>query len=130
MLLIKINSVGSDTVLSNIVQLVEDAQSSKAPIQAFADRVSQFFVPVVVALSAITFTGWFIVAEAGLIPESWTSDHHKGDPADNAFLFAFEFGIAVRVPCILHAPWCALNLRCMCLECAMSTTVNAHNSAS
>ena len=50
--------VGADTALSQIVRLVEAAQLSKAPIQAFADRVSAVFVPVVVALALATWLGW------------------------------------------------------------------------
>lgn len=50
--------VGSDTALSQIVRLVENAQMSKAPIQAFADNVSSVFVPIVVAASVITYLAW------------------------------------------------------------------------
>lgn len=53
--------VGTDTVLSQIVRLVEDAQGSRADIQRFADRVSGIFVPVVICLSAITFVAWYFV---------------------------------------------------------------------
>ena len=50
--------VGKDTVLAQIVSLVEAAQMSKAPIQAFADYVSSIFVPIVVMLAAITTCCW------------------------------------------------------------------------
>ncbi|HHW47313.1 MAG TPA: copper-translocating P-type ATPase [Clostridiaceae bacterium] len=53
--------VGKDTVLSQIVRMVEDAQSSKAPIQKIADKVSGVFVPVVVAVAVITVFIWFLV---------------------------------------------------------------------
>jgi len=55
--------VGKDTVLSQIVKMVEDAQSSKAPIQKIADKVSGVFVPVVVAIAVITFLVWFFAAD-------------------------------------------------------------------
>ena len=53
--------VGTDTVLAQIVQLVQDAQGSKAPIQRLADRVTGWFVPVVIAIAIATFVLWFIV---------------------------------------------------------------------
>jgi Cu+-exporting ATPase len=53
--------VGSETLLARIVQLVGQAQRSRAPIQRLADRVSAWFVPAVVAVAAITFVAWFLV---------------------------------------------------------------------
>jgi len=53
--------VGKDTVLSQIVKMVEDAQSSKAPIQKIADKVSGIFVPVVVGIAVITILVWVLV---------------------------------------------------------------------
>jgi Cu+-exporting ATPase len=53
--------VGSETLLARIVQLVGQAQRSRAPIQKLADRVSAWFVPAVVAIAAITFAAWFFV---------------------------------------------------------------------
>jgi len=51
--------VGKDTVLSQIVKMVEDAQGSKAPIQKIADQVSGIFVPIVVGIAVITFLIWY-----------------------------------------------------------------------
>jgi P-type Cu+ transporter len=53
--------VGSETLLSRIVQLVGQAQRSRAPIQKLADRVSAWFVPAVIAIAVITFAAWFVV---------------------------------------------------------------------
>jgi P-type Cu+ transporter len=52
--------VGSETLLAHIVQLVGQAQRSRAPIQRLADRVAAWFVPAVVAIAAITFVAWFV----------------------------------------------------------------------
>ncbi|MBE9060292.1 heavy metal translocating P-type ATPase [cf. Phormidesmis sp. LEGE 11477] len=53
--------VGADTVLAQIVQLVQDAQGSKAPIQKLADQVTGWFVPVVIAIAITTFVLWFVI---------------------------------------------------------------------
>ncbi|KAJ7765481.1 Cu-transporting P-type ATPase [Mycena maculata] len=57
-----VTRAGKDTALSQIVKLVEDAQTSKAPIQAFADKVAGYFVPTVISLAAITFVVWFLIS--------------------------------------------------------------------
>ena len=51
--------VGSETLLARIVQMVSQAQRSRAPIQRLADRVAKWFVPIVVAVAVITFVAWF-----------------------------------------------------------------------
>jgi Cu+-exporting ATPase len=56
--------VGKDTALAQIIRLVEQAQGSKAPIQALADKVSSVFVPVVLVIAALTFLGWLVIGQA------------------------------------------------------------------
>jgi Cu+-exporting ATPase len=58
-LVFKAARVGQDMVLSQIIRLVEEAQTSKAPIQRLVDKVAGIFVPVVMTLAALTFLGWF-----------------------------------------------------------------------
>ena len=83
----RVQKVGADTVLSQIVKLIEDAQGTKAPIQGFADKISSVFVPVVIAVAVITFLLWYFVL---------------GTP--------FEFAILVFVSVIVIACPCALGL--------------------
>lgn len=59
-LLIKAEKVGADTLLSQIVEMVAHAQRSRAPIQKLADVVSGYFVPAVVLVSVLAFTGWYV----------------------------------------------------------------------
>jgi P-type Cu+ transporter len=58
-LVMQAERVGSETLLAQIVQLVSQAQRSRAPIQRLADRVSAYFVPAVIAIAVITFFAWF-----------------------------------------------------------------------
>jgi len=60
-LVIKATKVGRDTFLSQIVKMVEDAQTSKAPIQKMADRISAVFVPIVIGVAILTFILWYYV---------------------------------------------------------------------
>ncbi|MFO1255399.1 MAG: heavy metal translocating P-type ATPase [Sphingomonadaceae bacterium] len=63
-LTMRAEKIGRDTMLSRIVQMVADAQRSRAPIQRLADTVSGWFVPVVIAVAGIAFTVWSLVGPA------------------------------------------------------------------
>ncbi|KAF1784021.1 P-type ATPase, subfamily IB [Phytophthora cactorum] len=94
----KVTGVDSDTALNQIIRLVEDAQTSKAPIQAYADYISSIFVPTVVVLALVTFAIWYILSILDAVPENWIPD------SDGKFVFALDFGIATLVvacPCAL-----------------------------
>ena len=66
MLTIQATKVGADSAARRrSSELVEEAQGSKAPIQALADRVSGIFVPVVISIAVLTFLFWFFIAQAG-----------------------------------------------------------------
>uniref|UniRef100_UPI002629135C heavy metal translocating P-type ATPase n=1 Tax=Geobacter sp. TaxID=46610 RepID=UPI002629135C len=82
---VRATRVGEETLLSQIVKMVQEAQADKAPIQRFADRVSGVFVPVVLVLALITFGLWYLALH-------------------EPFLFAFKLAIAVVViacPCAM-----------------------------
>ncbi|XP_023544197.1 copper-transporting ATPase RAN1-like isoform X2 [Cucurbita pepo subsp. pepo] len=95
---IQATKVGSDTVLNQIISLVETAQMSKAPIQKFADFVASIFVPTVVAIALCTLFGWYVGGILGAYPAEWLPEN------GNYFVFSLMFAIAVVViacPCAL-----------------------------
>ena len=96
---VKATKVGKDTTLSRIIQLVQDAQASpKAPIEALGDKISGVFVPVVIILALLTFTGWAVAGHLGAIPESWLPE------GESAWIYATLYAVAVLViacPCAL-----------------------------
>ena len=77
--------VGKETALAQIIRLIEEAQGSKAPIQAFADRISAWFVPIIIALAMLTFLAWFFFLNASLVFS----------------LMAFTAVIVIACPCAL-----------------------------
>lgn len=70
LLRIRATKVGKETVLAQIIQVVEEAQSSKAPIQRVADVISGIFVPIVVGIAVLTFLVWYLLAAPGQIAEA------------------------------------------------------------
>ncbi len=78
-------NVGSETVLAQIIRLVEEAQGSRAPIQAFADRISAKFVPAVILIAIATFLVWFFLIGSTL----------------SFALMAFTAVIVIACPCAL-----------------------------
>ncbi|KAI3636654.1 hypothetical protein MIR68_005343 [Amoeboaphelidium protococcarum] len=67
---VRVLKVGNDTALSQIIKLIEDAQSNKPAIQTFADAVSGYFVPAIISLSFITFIGWIIALSGADLQDS------------------------------------------------------------
>lgn len=63
----KASRVGKDTVLSQIIRLVEDAQGSKAPIANMADIISGYFVPIVIVLALVSGLGWYFIGHKDII---------------------------------------------------------------
>ncbi|XP_059819966.1 copper-transporting ATPase 2-like isoform X4 [Hypanus sabinus] len=105
-LLIQATHVGSDTTLSQIVKLVEEAQTSKAPIQQLADKLSGYFIPFIVILSVVTLITWIII---GFVNFDSMKTHLSGynkniSKAELIVRFAFQTSITVlsiACPCSL-----------------------------
>jgi len=89
----KATKVGSETLLAQIIKMVEDAQGSKAPIQALADKISSVFVPIVLVIAFLSFSTWLIVGSQYL-----------------GFPQALSFGLVSFVGILVIACPCALGL--------------------
>ncbi len=70
---LRATKLGADSVLSQIIRMVQDAQGSKLPIQALADQVAGRFVPAVIAVAALTFVLWYFLGPAPALPYALTS---------------------------------------------------------
>jgi len=94
---IRATRIGKDTTLNKIIKMVEDAQTSKIPIQRLADRISALFVPVVIIIAILSFILWFSLYSFELISLPLP-------PGYSIFLLAFLTAISVLViscPCAL-----------------------------
>ncbi|XP_019395929.1 PREDICTED: copper-transporting ATPase 1 isoform X2 [Crocodylus porosus] len=105
-LLIRATHVGADTTLSQIVKLVEEAQTSKAPIQQFADKLSGYFVPFIVAVSVVTLFAWIVIGFVDFeIVEKYFLGYSKSISKTEVIIrFAFQASITVlciACPCSL-----------------------------
>jgi Cu+-exporting ATPase len=92
--------IGKDTVLSQIIKLVEDAQGSKAPIQRYADRVASYFVPSVILIAISSFAFWYFLGPSVLSGSPFLAAYISSTP----FLFSFTVFISVLIiacPCAL-----------------------------
>ena len=65
--------VGSETVLANIIRMVEEAQGSKAPVQRFVDKAALVFVPCALLLAVLTFVVWMVVGGEAMLPQALLS---------------------------------------------------------
>lgn len=89
----KATKVGSETLLAQIIKMVEDAQGSKAPIQALADKISAIFVPIVLIIAFLSLGAWLIIGSQYL-----------------GFSQALSFGLVSFVGILVIACPCALGL--------------------
>jgi len=98
----RVTRAGRDTQLSQIVKLVQEAQTSRAPIQRMADTLAGYFVPGIIALGLITFIGWMILSHVLKNPPAIFSKEASGGP----FMVCLKLCISV----IVFACPCALGL--------------------
>ena len=87
----RVTRLGKNSILSQIIRLVEEAQGSKAPVQRLADKVSSVFVPIVIGVAMLSFFGWWLLGASIDLPTS-------------PFVFALMIFIAVMIiacPCAL-----------------------------
>ncbi len=89
----KATKVGSETLLSQIIKMVEDAQGSRAPVQRLADKISEVFVPVVLVIAIISLVAWIIIGSQYM-----------------PFNQAFSYGLVAFVGVLVIACPCALGL--------------------
>jgi Cu+-exporting ATPase len=92
-IIMRATKIGSDTLLSQIISMVERAQGSRAPIQALADRISAVFVPIVLAVAVLSLVAWLSIGSFYL-----------------GFSTAFSFGLLSFVGVLVIACPCALGL--------------------
>ncbi len=106
LLKVRASRVGKDTFLAQVVKLVEDCQTSKVPIQAFADKVTSVFVPVVLVVALLTLSVWLV------FPETMQTILQAGSflPWVNSHLGVITLGVIAMVAVLVIACPCALGL--------------------
>jgi len=95
-LILRVSVIEEESSLNQILKLVENAQINKAPIQAYADKISSYFVPLIIALAVVTWIIWFTIVYA--LPQIVI------ETTESKFSYAFNFGISTVViacPCAL-----------------------------
>eukprot|EP00624_Nannochloropsis_granulata_P004403 evm.model.NODE_31921_length_33497_cov_50.621609.7 len=102
--IMRVTGIGEDSTLRQIIRLMEDAQLSKAPIQALADRIAGSFALAVLAISVLTFAGWLVALYSGSVPDSWLPPEHRGTGEGASFVLALTLGVSTMVvacPCAM-----------------------------
>lgn len=109
--LLRTNKVAEDTLLANIISMVEDAQSGKAPIQRLVDKISAIFVPVVIILAVLSGLFWATIGH---------------DMIDNPMNSSYELALMVIISTLVIACPCALGLATP-IALVVGTSVGAQN---
>lgn len=90
---VKVLRIGKDTLLSQIIQLVEKAQETKAPIQKLADRISAIFVPIVIGIALVTLVSWILIDPA--------ASHMEGNTGITRALINMVAVLVIACPCAM-----------------------------
>jgi Cu+-exporting ATPase len=102
---VRATRVGSDTFLSQVIRMVEEAQGSKIPIQALADRITGVFVPIIIALAAATLGAWLLFPGMFGSIAAWTGQFlpwvNPGMGAGALALYAMIAVLVIACPCAL-----------------------------
>jgi P-type Cu+ transporter len=105
LLRVRAKNIGEGTFLAQVIRMVEEAQGSKVPIQAFADRVTRVFVPIVLGIAVLTLIAWFVFpSQLAIVGERLSSILPWVNPTVSPLSLALFAAIAVLViacPCAL-----------------------------
>ncbi len=104
---VKATKVGKDTFLSQVIRMVEEAQGSRVPIQAYADKVTAYFVPVIITIAATAFILWMVFPETFHSIVVWAQPYL---PWVQSELSALSLAIYAAVATLVIACPCALGL--------------------
>lgn len=104
---VKATKIGKDTFLSQVIKMVEECQGTKVPIQEFADRVTYFFVPTIIAIAVLTFTVWLIFPSFFVSIANW-AQHYL--PWVNPSLGIIALALFAAITVLVIACPCALGL--------------------
>src|SRR6056297_1486509 len=102
---VEVEKVGEDTFLSQMIRLVEEAQSSRIPLQALADRISVYFVPAIIAIALLSGGLWYLLYPQLQPLLQWASQFlfwiYPDPGAPTAGLFVFVTVLVIACPCAL-----------------------------
>ncbi|KAL0236206.1 hypothetical protein GEMRC1_002788 [Eukaryota sp. GEM-RC1] len=115
-IVMEVSVTGQDSFLARVSSMVSSAQQSKPRLQLIGDRISAWFVPIVILLAIISFFTWYTLSSIGYIPQEWI------DRDKNKLVFSMLFGLAVLV---IACP-CALGLASPCAIMAGSGVAATH----
>jgi len=102
---VEVEKVGEDTFLSQMIRLVEEAQSSRIPLQALADRISVYFVPAIIVIALLSGSLWYLLYPQLQPLLQWASQYlfwlYPDPGAPTAGLFVFVTVLVIACPCAL-----------------------------